>query len=513
MSLLGIDVGTTGCKSTLYRVDGTLLASAYAEYAIQFPGPGHAVLDATAVWGHVQRTIREVVAASGADPVQAIGLSSLGEAVVPVSRDGRVLGSSILCMDARGAEYVPELRAALPPPEALYRLTGLALAGDLGLPKLMWIRRHQSDLYERTWRFLPWTSFVAFMLGAEPAVDGSLASRMLCCDIDRAQWSDEILRVAGLDTDRLPPIRPAGTVVGQVSTEAARMLGLPAGALIVNGCHDQCATAVGCGVVAPGLSTCGMGTFFCLAPVFETRRPAEPMLRAGLGTEPHAVPGQFVTLIYNAGGVLLRWYRDTFAAAEHAAAQAAGRDIYPELLAEMPAEPAGVLVLPHFTPTGPPEFVTDTRGVMVGLRLSTPRGEILRGILESTVFYLRECVDALPEAGITVREFRAAGGGSRSEAWLQICADILGRPFTRVRQTEAAGLGAALLAGVGAGVYRSFEEAVAAAVRCERVFEPRTEMVRRYVPQYERYRRLWPLLRGYLGELAGYRTTRNLGAG
>jgi xylulokinase len=504
MSLLGIDVGTTGCKAAVVSEDGSVIATAYAEYSIQEPQPRYAELDASGVWEKVQQTIGRVVSECSADPVQALSVSSLGEAVVPVSAGRRILGPSILNFDVRGEEYLARLANGLSP-EELYRITGLTLANTLGLPKLMWIQEHQPRLYKEAYCFLPWSSFVAFMLGAEPVVDYSLASRLLCFDVDQRRWSDEILNRAGFDVGKLPATAPTGTVIGAVSDDVAASLGLAGPVAVVAGCHDQCATAVGCGAIKEGPAACGMGTYLCITPVFSERCDSREMVRRGLNTEHHAVPGRYVTFIYNQGGALVRWFRDTFAAAEHHRAQRKGRDIYADLIAETPAGPSEVIVLPHFVATGPPEFVTDSSGVLVGLRLSTSRGDVLKGILEGVMFYLRECVDGLPETGIEIDEFRAAGGGSKSDAWLQICADIMGRPFTRVKQTEAGILGAAIIAGIGHGTFASHDDGVAAMVRLERVFEPDAQRQRLYQERYEQYRKLWPLMRDYLRELAAQR--------
>ena len=149
---------------------------------------------------------------------------------------------------------------------------------------------------------------------------------------------------------------------------------------------------------------------------------------------------------------MVRWYRDTFAAAEHRQALAEGRSIYPALLAEMPVEPSQVMVLPHFSATGPPDFISDSAGVVVGLRLETGRGEVLKGIIEGAAFYLKEVVDSLPDAGIQVEDYRAVGGGSQSDIWVQMCADIFGQPVTRPVITEAGALGAAIIAGLGSGL-------------------------------------------------------------
>lgn len=497
MSFLGIDVGTTGCKTCAFRKDGALLASAYREYDVASPQTGWAELDARAVWQEIKDCIAQVSAECASDPISALCVSSLGEATVPVSRDRDVLGPSLLNFDARGAEFLDELGARLDD-SRLYRINGNTLGNHYGLTKLLWLQKHQPELWDRTHKFLLWGSFVSYMLGAEAVVDYSLANRTLLFDLETEAWSEELMAWAGIDASKLPDTAPSGTVIGHVARSVAEETGLSPQVAIVTGAHDQCSNALGAGVTGSGDALLGMGTYLCAAPVFGQRREPEAMLPHGLNTEHHAVPGRFVTFMYNQGGCLLKWYRDTFAAAEHKAAQETGEDVYPRLLAEMPARPAGVTVLPHFTTTGPPEFVADSSGVMVGLRLETKRGEILRGILEGTVFYLRDCRDRAHEAGIDVTRFCAVGGGSKSDTWLQMTADILKTPLMRPKQTEAGALGAAMLAAVGTHAFGSLEEAVEAMVEPERIFEPRSEVSEQYESRFEQYRMLWPLMKGYL---------------
>jgi xylulokinase len=500
MSLLGIDVGTSGCKAAVYSENGQLLSYSYEEYDIQRPLPGWAELDSIEVWKKIKDTIRRVVAASRADPVIALAVSSLGESMVPINPQRQILGPSFLNFDVRGQEFLEELSLKLTP-EHFYQINGNTLGNNYGLTKLLWIKRYQPELYHQAYKFLLWQTFVSFMLGGEPAIDYSLANRTLLFDLDRRAWSEEMLANTDLDASRLAVPMPSGTLIGKVSNRAADEIGLPEGVSIVAGAHDQCANAVGCGVIRDGRAVYGMGTFICITPVFSQRREPAKMLDRGLNTEHHAVPGKYVSFIYNQGGSLVKWFRDTFAAAEHAQAKSVGRDIYPDLLAEIPQGPSSVIVLPHFTTTGPPRFVSDSSGVICGLRLETSRGDILKGILEGITFYLKECVDALPGAGIEISDFRAAGGGSKSDAWLQVCADILGRPFIRPAITEAGTLGAAIIAGVGHGIFSSFEEGVESMVRLERTFEPDPRQQQLYADRYEKYTRLWPLMADYLREL------------
>jgi xylulokinase len=500
MSLMGIDAGTTGCKAAVFSEDGQLLNLAYREYDYQRPQPGWAELDSFQVWEDVKETIREAAAGVKRDPITALAVSSLGEAVVPLSAKGEILGPSILNFDSRGVEYEPALSQAIGD-ERLYRINGNRLSHTHTLPKLMWMKEHQPGLYERVDRFLLWGGFISHQLGASPFVDYSLANRTLLFDIDRLDWSDQLLELSGLDRSKLPSLVASGELVGMVSKAVAAELGLSENISIVAGAHDQCSNAVGCGVIDDGQAAYGMGTFHCITPVFSRRFPDKAMLNLGLNTEHHAVPGKLVTFIYNQGGSLVKWFREVFAAEEHRKAQSAGMDIYDILFQEISTGAGKILVLPHFAPTGPPYFINDSCGVMLGLSLDTQRGDILKGIVESTAYYLKEVVMSLPEIGLQVNSFRAVGGGSKSDVWVQICADIFNRPFIRPAVTEAGTLGAAIMAGVGSGSFSSYSEAVAAMVRQQRIFEPDQSRQPEYEQNFERYRQLWPLMADYVRDV------------
>ena len=490
MSLLGIDVGTTGCKAIAFSEEGQTIAGNYVEYDVKSVRPGYAELDAIDVWEKIKTVIAKTAAATIRDPIAALSIASLGEAVVPVSGNREILAPSILFFDVRGQEYVETIAAEIDS-KSLYSITGNAAGPHYTLPKILWIKDHQRDLYDRTHKFLLWGSFIGHMLGAEATVDYSLANRTLCFDVDNGSWSRRILEIAGVDGAKLPDVVRSGTIIGGVSEAAAAELHLPVGADIVAGGHDQCANATGCGALDPGQSMYGMGTFICAAPVFQ-QRPADSdtMLEFGLCTEHHTRDDRFITFIYNQGGCLVKWFRETFAASEHARAVEAGRDVYKNLFAEIPDDPVDVTVMPYFTGSGPPRFYADPSGSISGLKLTTTRGEILKGILQGITFYLSMCIDVLPRVGIEVTEFRAVGGGSNSDAWIQLSADIIGKPFTRARVSEAGALGAAIIAGAGCGVFDSLEQGAAQMVAFDRTFEPDPKNVERYAAEYERYKQI-----------------------
>lgn len=495
MSLLGIDLGTTGCKAGVFGLDGRCIATAYREYDMLHPQPGWSELDSVAVWAKTRAVIAEVAAKTSHDPISALAVSAFGEAFVPVSRDRRILDHSILCVDDRGRDHVERLLAHFGR-ETLYGINPNLLGPNYSLPKLLWLREHRPDIFEQADYFLLWSDFVAFMLGCDPVTNNSHANRTLLFDLDRNDWSDELLTWSGIPRHKLGPVVSGGTIIGTVSTTMANELGLPQGIAIVAGGHDQCCNALGCGGIAAGRAVYGLGSFDCITPLY--RKPAKPldMLRENLNIEHHVLPDLHVSFLYNQGGLLVKWFRDTFAAAD---VPPAGCDIYDVLEHEIPSAPTRLLVLPHFDP--PPHYPTQTSGVIVGLKMDTHRGEILKAIREGTTLFFMRSLEALVHLGIDTTEFIASGGGAKSDSGLQLRADILGVPFVRPKTTEAGVLGAAMLAGLATGVFAKAEDAVAIFVKRDRVFEPDAGRHAIYREKHARYQQLCPALEPILQQL------------
>jgi xylulokinase len=500
MSLLGIDVGTTGCKAGLMDSDGKLLALAYREYNILHPQPGWAEFDTRVVWGKVKEVIAEATRAGSLDPVKAMCVTSCGEAMAPVSSNRQILGNCILGMDHRGQEYSQAAGQALGL-ERIHQINGNILGVAYSAPKLAWLHDHDPELFNRTERFLLLSGLVGYLLGGAPVTDPSLANRTLLFDLHNGDWSPELLQAFDLPRNKLPDLVSPGQITGVVSPVLAEELGLPRDVKIVAGGHDQCCTALGVGVTRPGQATYSIGTFICVTPV-HCLQPDRALLENGMNVEHHILPGLFVSFLYNlSGGALLRWARDTFARLEKIELASQNQDVYETLLAEMPAEPTQLMVLPHFGPCGPPTFETDTSGVILGLKLETSRGELIKGLLEGMTYYFKEGIDLIAQAGIRITEYRATGGGSRSNAWLQITADILGQPISQVAVSECGVIGAAILAGVGIGEFSSAAETANRIVRVTRCFEPTPGLQAQYAERMKIYKQLLPLLRNSLLQL------------
>ncbi|MGD2175891.1 MAG: FGGY-family carbohydrate kinase, partial [Candidatus Brocadiaceae bacterium] len=282
-------------------------------------------------------------------------------------------------------------------------------------------------------------------------------------------------------------------------------LGLPAGCLVVAGSHDQPAGALGSGVIQPGVAMDATGTVECFAVAMQEPVVNETMLENNLACYPHAAPSLYVSLAFNfTGGSLFRWVRDNLARGELERARQSGRDPYDLLTEQMCDEPTDLFVLPHFTMTGTPHMDANPVGAMVGLSLSTTRGQVLRAVLEGISYEMKLNADILQRAGVEVNEFRAIGGGAKSDFWLQLKADMFNRPVVRLEVAEAASLGMAIAAGVAAGIYESAEGAAEELIVPQATFTPDPGRAGYYEEMLAAYRELYPVLKAWQRD-TGYR--------
>lgn len=495
MSLMGIDVGTTGCKAVVFDEDGKILATAYREYPLLRPFPGWDELEPDRVWGSVSDCIREVNAQVKRDPVKALCVSAQGEAVIPLDKSGTVLGNSPVSSDTRTIAQVERLKAH-PGAQAIYAITGQPTTTLYTVPKIMWWREHQPDLYARVWKFLCYGDFVTFKLTGEPVIDRTMAARMLAMDIRTNQWSNTILSAADIDAETLPIIQPSGYVVGEILAAAAGALGFERGVQVIIGGHDQPCGALGAGVLHSGEGVYALGTTAAMTLVIDAPSPA--LATDYVPCYPHVVPDALVVLVGNqTGGRLLRWYRDAMGAEERATAARDGRDVYDVIVGQIGDAPSPVFVLPHFAGSSTLFGDIRSKGAILGLTFDTTRADIIKACLEGVAFEQALIMRHLRAAGVKIDRLKAVGGGSRSAAWMQITADITATPVTAIKVSEAASLGAALLAGWATGVYPSLEAAVARTVTAGTVYEPQPERSALYQQRLDLYARLYPLLREF----------------
>jgi len=494
MSLLGLDVGITGCKAVGFSITGEMLAQAYREYPLYQPQPGWMELDPIEVWEAVRDVIRRVTEAIPDDPVQAVSVSTHGESVVPLDTQGRPLCRFITALDTRAGEQTEWWGQQLGK-ERLFQITGMPLHPMYTVNKLLWLRQHEPGIFSNARRFTCMPDFVFHQLGLDPAMDYSLATRTMAFDVNHLAWSGEILALAQIDAERLSKALPSGSVLGEIAPSVAEELGLAPGAVGVVGGHDQPSGALGCGAIAEGIAMDSTGTVECVA-VASPNLVLEPeLLEGNLPIAPHTVPGMYLVLGYSStGGALLRWYRDNFGIAEQQQAAGTGQDVYDLILEQAAEGPSPVLILPHFFGSGTPWMDPDSKGAILGLDMSTTKGQVIKGILDGVTYETKLSVDVMERAGIAVRELRAIGGGAKSPRWLQTKADIFGKPVMAMDVSEAACLGVAILAGVATGAFSSIQEGVTHMVKVKRVYEPDKTMHQRYMEKAQRFAKIYPTL-------------------
>ena len=495
MSLLGLDVGTTGTKAVAFDLEGNVLASSYREYPLISPRPGWQELDPNQVWECVKKVLGEVAEATQQDPIQSLAISCQGEACHPVGRDGTCLANSLITFDGRTA-HMPDWWLERISRFDISNISGMPLHGMYTINKIMWFKENEPEVYAKTWKFLCYEDYVHLRLGLEPAMSYPLAARTMAFDVHACDWSDKLLGMAGIDRDLLPRTLPSGEVVGTIPDAVADEIGLPRGVVVAAGGHDQPAGALGAGILESGEAMYATGTVECICAIFDTFKLTQEAVDGNVCCYPSCVPGLYASLAFNfTGGALLKWYRDTFGQAEKQQAEETGRDVYDIICENVPLEPEHLIVLPHFTMTGTPYFDTASRGAVLGLTLNTTREEIVSAILSGVTYEMKLNLELLHSAGVEIHRLRAIGGGAKSPTWVQRKADIMGIPVAVLETTEAASLGVAMLGAKAAGVIGDLSEMVKQVVKIKHVCEPDAARHAAYEDLFSVYREVYPSLK------------------
>ncbi|MGA2642616.1 MAG: FGGY family carbohydrate kinase [Spirochaetia bacterium] len=495
MSFLGLDVGTTGCKAVAVDGDGRVIAQAYRDYPLVSPQPGWNELDSGLLWKSIIAVISAAARQTGTDPVRAVSVSSQGEAVAPVGKLGDTLYNFIVTFDNRTEPQVCWWEKKLDR-KALFRMTGMPLHPMYSINKILWIRENRPELYAEAWKFLCIEDFVIFKLSAITAIDYSLAARTMCFDVSHKEWSEKILSLADVDAGLLSETMPSGSPVGTVRSDLAGEMGLGKGVVVATGGHDQPCGSLGAGAVRPGMVMNAIGTSDVLCPTLEKPVLTADMMRNNYCCYPHVLRDVYTSITFNlTGGLLLRWYRDTLCQDEVREAHRTHADPYEIIIGRASPQPVDLYVLPHFVGSGTPTLDSRSHGAIVGITLQTTKGDLTRALLDSNNYDVRLNLDTLRGVGVPVEELRVIGGGSKSAAWLQMRADVLGTPLSVPQVSEAASYGAAILAGVSVGHFPDARAGAQSWVKVARTYQPDMGMHEKYAGRYANYLKLYPSLR------------------
>jgi xylulokinase len=493
MSLLGLDIGTTGCKAVIFSEEGKIISKAYQEYALYIPAEGQCELDPEEVWNAVRSVVRAAVADAGRkDPVRAIGISTIGDSVTPVDKKGRPLYRTVIgAADRRAADEAAWIAAHYGRVNA-YEKTGAPLHAFCTLPKVMWFRNNKPEIFDRAWKFSGVQELFQLNCGLEPVVDFSLASHTMLMDAKKKVLARDLCAVCNIDPDFFSPLGSSNALVGTLSRRWAEKLGFSNCPAVVAGGFDQCCCAFGAGVFDPGTVALSVGTLEAIVGISPVFRPSPTLLEGNFGLSSHVVDGSYIALGYvTTSGAILRWYRDTFYGGVKndttpTETDESTPDPYDAMIESTPDAPSSVFVMPYFAGSGTPWLDTRQKGTVFGLSLTTSRDDIVKGILDGICCEVRLNIELLKGAGIEVKKLRAMGGGSKSKKWMQIKADITGTPVEVTAVKEAGCLGAAFLAGQGVGAFTSTEE-MREITASERVFEPRPHITRQYEEYFQKY--------------------------
>jgi xylulokinase len=461
--ILAHDIGTSGDKATLFRADGTLVASCFAAYPTAYRRPGWAEQDPADYWSAFCRSTRELLEMAGATPSQVavVAFSGTMMAALPVDRAGAPLRDSIIWADQRATAETARIAERVPAAR-VYAITGHRLSASYSAAKMMWIRQNEPDLFRRAAAFIHTKDFLVLKLTGRVCTDFSDATGMNLLDIGTQEWSAEMLEATGIPPNVLPEVLESSTVAGTITREAAAECGLAQGTPVVPGGGDGACATCGSGVVHDGEVYLSLGTSTWLGSA--SRKPLlDPQMRTV--TYGHLRRGLYYLCgSMQAGGGSLKWFAETTGISLGSGGGSAGAaDVSDPLAAEVDGVPQGcegLLFLPYLMGERSPWWNSAARGCFVGLAMCHTRAHMLRAVLEGVAHNMGVIADAFAGQGLRFDGLRIIGGGARSATWRQILADVLERPVSTLNfMEEAASVGAAIAGGAGVGIFGSIEDA------------------------------------------------------
>lgn len=491
MFIGGLDVGTTGCKLTVYDTSGLYISNSYVEYDVARSNGEHEI-DANIIFESVCTVIKEIVKDYD---LAAIGITTFGESFVAVDKKDGVLFPTMLYTDPRGEEECAVLCSEVGM-NRLISILGVKPSSMYSLPKIMWLKNHHPEVYQNIDKIMLIEDFIVYKLTGKAQIDYSLAARTMGFDIINKCWSAEVFDAAGVDVRLMSKLVSTGSIAGCILPEMAEKLGLSSKTKIINGCHDQVASAIGAGVFETGQAVDGTGTVECVTPVFNTIPNNEQLYEEGYAVVPYIFDGTYVCYAFSfTGGSALKWYRDNFAKYEARLVKNLKKNIFAVLDSHMPNEPTNLLVLPHFSGAATPYMDYRAKAAILGLTLEHTGLDIYRALIEGVTFEILLNLEHLARFGICPQNLYATGGGAASSAWLQIKADILNRPITALAAKEVGTCGTCMLTAAAIGTVVDMHEAKEKFVKYEQTYKPIEKNAKIYARHYEAYKQIYKAIK------------------
>lgn len=498
--LLGIDIGTSACKTAVFDREGNVIASAAESYPVYYPKKGWAEQNPEEWWQAVCRALQRIFAENHvkADEIAGIGIDGQSWSAIPIDKYGKVLANTPIWMDSRAQEICDQLNQKIGK-EAIFELAGNSLQPSYTTAKILWFRKEMPEVFEKTDKILQSNSYIAYCLTGQVSQDISQGYGLHCFNMRNGTWDEEMCQKMGIPREFLPEIVSSDTVVGTVTKKASLESGLAEGTPVVAGGLDAACGTLGAGVIHAGETQEQGGQAGGMSICTDTFQ-ADPRLILGF----HVVPGKWLLQGgTTGGGGVMRWFEHEFAGEERLLEAQKGVSSLIQLneLADgVPAGSDGLIFLPYMAGERSPIWNPHAKGVFYGLDFSKTKGHMVRACMEGVAFSLKHNLDIAEQAGAKADVLRAMGGSANSRLWTQIKADVTGKTIIVPSSDTATTLGAALLAGVGTGMYQNYEEAVTLTVKETRKHEPDLEITKNYERIFKRYLDLYKNLETFMKE-------------
>jgi xylulokinase len=492
--LAGIDIGTTGSKAAIFDLKGNSVSSSYREYGCFYPKPNWIEQDPEFLVSQAMTASKEAIEKSRLNPkdILSLGLSTQRSCSNFLDGKGNLLRPMISWQDSRCTEEVKEITTKFGK-EKFYQITGFPVNTTWVLPKIMWVRKNEPQIWERTAKIIQLQDFTLRSFGVHGFINDISDSGFYgIWDTNKFEWNDEILDFANLDKNLLPVPTPSGTKAGVISKEASEKSGFAVGMPVCVGAGDQNSAAVGAGVVFDGYASISMGTAGNANAYLDSkfRDPSGKSMVVN-----HAIYGKWQIEGHQAGAAgVFRWFRDEIGAFEKAKAMETSSDAYKlldKLIADTPAGSKGLVFLPYLASATAPRWNPDARGVLTGLAFSHDRGCLARAFLEGITLEMKDIITSMMTSGIKIEHVRLTGGASKSPVWNQIQSDVYNLAVETLKVTDTAVLGAAIMGAAGVGVFSSITEGVKQMVKVDKRYEPNIANTELYGELYDIYCRIY----------------------
>ncbi|HBG26910.1 MAG: hypothetical protein A2Y10_10525 [Planctomycetes bacterium GWF2_41_51] len=489
MSYLGIDIGMTGAKALLVAEDGNILERKYTDYGSDYKKNLQKDINPIGIWNEVKDIIQTCRCNQAKDPVKTISFSVSGDDFFSADHQGRPLVNVISAYQNTGIEYENYIIEKFGNEDNIFQTTGQPIRGNVyPLHRILWIKEHLPKIYQKTWKFMCWEDYFNYLLTGKCISDHSLVSRTLLFDINTKQWSNSLMESLDIDPQKFPDIIEPGKIIGIIKNEMAQELSLPVDCQVVTGGFDQPAACLGAGVINSSVFSLSLGTVVAshwLLEVEHNKKEKSYSYCCSLLKNKHM--GMFFT--FN-GCAVLNWFFNELVKNENRT-----YDYYNNQISS--DRPSKLFVMPHFGGAMQPYNDSHSKGMILGLNFDTKREDILKAIYEGIAFDLKRNYRLLERKNAGIKEIRVVGGGSRSDVWMQLLANITGLTITTLRSDEGSSMGVAMLGACAVGAFNSVEEAVAKWIVKKAAFEPEINAMKAFEAKYQKYLQIYDNVKSF----------------